>query len=633
MDGNSNAEKQQEARPAGKASPVEGLLLAARDIHKRFGGTYALRGVDFDLQAGEIHALVGANGAGKSTLARTLAGLQKPDRGIIHLSGEPVSFSTPRDAMEAGVTLVTQETSLAPHLTALENIFLPELARPGRLNWRRLRQRAEELIDEIGMDVRFSLDEETSRLSMANRQIVEIIKVLALGSRVIFLDEPTTSLSPYECDRLLDISRRLAARGHGLVIVTHRMEEIFSFSDRITVLREGTLIAANRDSASLDNNELIRLMVGRELRDVYLRHEGLAEPRGTVAFQARNLAIGETVRDVSFTVKEGEILGLGGLVGAGRTETVEAVFGLAPLARGSMELFGQPFSPHSPKDAINAGLGFVGEDRRRHGLVPDLDVRENLLLVHLSMQRGWRLDYAAAESDAVAIAEGLGLKAARLADPDILKFSGGMQQKIIMARWLLARPKLLILDEPTRGVDIETRSSIYRSLRATAADGTAIIVISSDFEELLGISNRIVVLSDGRSVADVPSTYLDMERLTMLAAPRSSAGQIGNMLAEIARRYATCAVWLHRDKDGIFCFDSASHPSAPEAPMRGSFLRFSDPLVPDEKNGWVWLDLKSRRGQSLGFIALAKPHDRPLPARAELETMIHDALSPERTAA
>ena len=616
-----------------KAAAGQPDILTARGISKRFGGTQALRGVDFDLAAGEVHALVGANGAGKSTFARTIAGLHRPDSGTIRVAGEERQFAAPREAMDAGVTLVTQETSLAPHLTALENIFLPEFGNPGRLRWGVLRRRADDLIDELNMDVRFSLDDEVWRLSMANRQIVEIIKVLAINSKVIFLDEPTTSLSPFECDRLLEICRRLAAKGHGLVIVTHRMEEIFSFSDRLTVLREGSLVKANLDASATTPDELIRLMVGRELGDVYAHHQPAVSGARKTMFRVDHLASGNAVKDVSFSVAEGEILGLGGLVGAGRSESVDAIFGLSGHEAGSMELDGRPFRPSSPKHAIRAGIGYVGEDRRRHGLIPDLNVMENLLLVHLSTQRGFGLNYGSVIPEATSIVEGLGLAAHRLADPDILKYSGGMQQKIIMARWLLSKPRLLILDEPTRGVDIETRSSIYRSLRQIAADGTAIIVISSDFEELLGISNRIVVISDGRDVADVPSAYLDIERLTMLAAPRTSAGQIGNLLAELAERYGGAALWVHKDGERLFCFDCASPVPLPEGIRRGSLIDPAVPGAPCEDAAWAWATIRGKRGQSLGNLAVNAPEGNRLPSKTELEAAIEQALHPQMNVA
>ncbi|MDQ0393081.1 sugar ABC transporter ATP-binding protein [Labrys monachus] len=618
---------------------TSGALLSARGIEKRFGATRALRGVDFELRVGEVHALVGANGAGKSTLSRVIAGMIRPDAGSLSVLGREIAPANPRDALEAGIAMVTQETSLAPDLTAIENVFLPELGRSGRLDWRRLRQRAGALIDDLKIVMQFSLDTRVSDLSMANRQIVEILRVLALDSRVILLDEPTTSLSPYECDRLLELTQRLAHKGHGLVLVTHRMEEIFSFTDRLTVLREGSLVASSVETGSIDGPELIRLMVGRELRDVYAGQGRVGGGFAKTAFRALNLRVGNAVRDVSLHVGEGEILGLGGLVGAGRTEAAEAIFGLVPRRAGEMELFGRSFDPRSPIDAIRAGLGFVGEDRRQHGLVPHFSVRENLMLVHLSLQKEIGLSYGKVEKQAIAVVESLGLKAARLADANILKFSGGMQQKIILARWLLAKPKLLILDEPTRGVDIETRASIYKALRASAAAGMAIILISSDFEELLGLSDRVVVLSDGRSVAEVPAAYLDIERLTMLAAPRSSAGQIGQLLRQLAERYDACAVWIHRDADHIFCFDSASRPGVPPTLERGAFARagdtpFADGATPPTGDpACMLVPILGKRGQGLGFIGLTVPPPRRLPQAAELAGLIRQALHPSQPAA
>ena len=612
-----------------------GPLLLASGIEKRFGATRALAGVDFELAAGEVHALVGANGAGKSTLSRIIAGMQPPDGGRLQVLGRAVAFTSPRQALDAGVSMVTQETSLATHLSALENIFLPELGRRGRLDLGGQRRRAEALIEELQVPVQFSLSSTVGSLSMANRQIVEILKVLALDSRIILLDEPTTSLSPFECDRLLELTRRLAEKGRGLVLVTHRMEEIFSATDRLTVLREGRLVAASVPTASVDAPELIRLMVGRELRDVYAAEHRAAEAPTRIAFSVEGLRSGHLVRDVSFSVGEGEIVGLGGLIGAGRTESVEAIFGLSPAQSGRMTFLGAPFTPSSPIDSIRAGMGFVGEDRRRHGLVPDFSVRENLFLVHLSTQKSLGLTYGEVEQQAIAVVESLGLPASRLSDANILKFSGGMQQKIILARWLLTKPKLLILDEPTRGVDIETRSSIYKALRSIAAAGTAIILISSDFEELLGLSDRVVVLSDGRSVANVPAGYLDIERLTMLAAPRSSAGRIGEALALVAERYRASAFWIHRDGEHLFCFDCAPHPDAPAALGRGAFARLGEtPFAGGGSATAMLTALPGKRGGSLGHIGLIAAPGAPLPDQADLLAFIASSLDlSERAAA
>jgi len=602
-------------------------LLVAQQVEKRFGATHALKGANFSIAHHEVHALVGANGAGKSTLMRAIAGMHRMDSGTLTIEGNPVHFSSPRDAIAAGVSMVTQETSLATHLSVLENIFLPALAMPGRLNWRDYRKQASALIDELQIEIRFGLDDDVGRLSMANRQIVEVLKVLALNSKVIFLDEPTTSLSPYECDKLLELTRRLAARGHSLVLVTHRMEEIFAATDRLSILREGTTVAEGVQTDSIDANELIRLMVGRELSNIYAHREQEEDRSENQALQVRGLSAGPMVRDVSFDVAEGEILGLGGLVGAGRTEVVEAIFGLRPLQSGTVTFLDKPFMPETPLDSIRAGIGFVGEDRRTHGLIPDFSVRENLMLVQLSLQKQQRLTYKDFADRADAIARHLGLNPERLNDANILKFSGGMQQKIIIARWLLANPKLLILDEPTRGVDIETRSSIYKALRELAAKGTAIIVISSDFEELLGLSNRVVVLSDGKSVANVPSACLNIERLTMLSAPRRSADNIASLLKLIVERYGVSCMWTHHDEDYVFCLDSASCDTSPDVLRKGEFSSLSTSVLSKPDNPYISIaTLRGRQGQAMGSIVLVADGVTKLPEQAGLDHFIHQSL-------
>ncbi|OYR22865.1 heme ABC exporter, ATP-binding protein CcmA [Brucella pseudogrignonensis] len=603
------------------------LLLTAQGIEKRFGAMRALKGVDFALNRHEVHAIVGANGAGKSTLMRAIAGMHRIDSGSLTVDGREVRFFSPGDAIAAGVSMVTQETSLAPHLSVLENIFLPELAKPGRLNWSSNRQQAIALIDELQISVGFSLDDEVGRLSMANRQLVEILKVLALNSKVIFLDEPTTSLSPYECDKLLELTRKLAARGHSLVLVTHRMEEIFAATDRLTVLREGMTVVGGIKTDSIDANELIRLMVGRELSNIYAHHETRPIQATKKVLEVEGLSAGPMVKDVSFDIAAGEIVGLGGLVGAGRTETVEAIFGLRSVERGKISFSGEAFSPRSPLDSIRSGIGFIGEDRRTQGLIPDFSVRENLMLVQLSLQTQQLLGYKKYEAQAHEVVSRLGLNLSRLNDANILKFSGGMQQKIIIARWLLACPKLLILDEPTRGVDIETRSTIYKALRELADEGTAILVISSDFEELLGLSDRVVVLSDGRSVADVPVSCLDTQRLTMLSAPRRSAHLIGAMLARIAQQFNVNCMWLQHDDDYVFCLESAHSEQVAGMLKKGDFCPFADTVLSQSENAHTCVaTVRGKQGQAMGAIVLLTSDPTKLPLSSELDSIIHHSI-------
>jgi ABC-type sugar transport system ATPase subunit len=603
------------------------LLLAALGIEKRFGAVQALKGVDFSLNCREVHAIVGANGAGKSTLMRAIAGMHRIDSGSLTVEGREVQFFSPRDAIAAGVSMVTQETSLASHLTVLENIFLPELAKPGRLDWRDNRRQAMALIDELQISVGFSLDDEVGRLSMANRQLVEILKVLALNSKVIFLDEPTTSLSPYECDKLLELTRKLAVRGHSLVLVTHRMEEIFAATDRLTVLREGTTVVGGIRTDSIDANELIRLMVGREISNIYAHNETRPIQATKKVLEVEGLSAGPMVQDVSFDIAAGEIVGLGGLVGAGRTETVEAIFGLRRVERGKISFLGEAFLPRSPLDSIRSGIGFIGEDRRTQGLIPDFSVRENLMLVQLSLQTQQLVSYKKYEARAHEVVSRLGLNLTRLNDANILKFSGGMQQKIIIARWLLACPKLLILDEPTRGVDIETRSTIYKALRELADEGTAILVISSDFEELLGLSDRVVVLSDGRSVADVPASCLDTQRLTMLSAPRRSAHLIAAMLTRIAQQFNGNCMWLQYDDDYVFCLESAHSEQVAGTLKKGDFCPFSDTILSEPENPHICIaTMRGKQGQAMGAIVLLTSDPAKLPQASELDRIVHHSI-------
>ncbi|MGH7210148.1 MAG: sugar ABC transporter ATP-binding protein, partial [Acetobacteraceae bacterium] len=437
-------------------------MLALADIWKRFGATTALAGAGFELAAGEVHALVGANGAGKSTLSRIVSGHIQPDRGRILLEGHEIRHAGTREAIRSGIAMVTQETSLAADLSVTENVMLPRLGMPGALHWRRMRGQTRALLAEFGTEAGLHPDALVRDLSIGQRQLVEIAKALALDSRIIIFDEPTAPLSPHESERLFEILRNLADRGRGLIFVSHRLEEIFAVTDRVTVLREGKVVAASVPTATLTQGELVRLMVGRELSDIYAAGTGRATRRDDEPIlSVRHLSCPPRVRDVSFDLHVGEILGLAGLVGAGRSETLETIFGLRRAAGGSIELRGQPFNPRSPRDAIRAGIGLVPEDRRGQGIVPDFSVRENLLLAHLGQHAGPGLGYGERTDAVRQLLDLLELPQHRLLDANMLTFSGGMQQKAILARWLVLDPRILLLDEPTRGVDIGTRSSIY----------------------------------------------------------------------------------------------------------------------------------------------------------------------------
>ncbi len=632
-------------------------LLALRGIGKRFGGTAALTDAAFELWAGEVHALVGANGAGKSTLSRVISGHIRPDEGEILLNGVTVRHAGSRAAIRSGIAMVAQETSLAPDLSVLENIMLPRLGMPGRPRWRAWREQARALVGELGQEAGLPLDAPVGALSIGQRQLVEILKALALGSRILILDEPTAPLSPHESERLFAIMRRLAGQGRGLIFVSHRLEEIFGVTDRVTVLREGRVVAAGRETRELTQGELVRLMVGRELQDVYAKGEGpAAAPSGgsaeRVVLRVSGLACPPQVRNVSFEVRAGEILGLAGLVGAGRSETLEAIFGLRRPAAGTVELDGKPFAPGAPREAIRAGVGLIPEDRRGQGIVPDFSVRENLLLAHLGAHRGPTLAYAERGEAISRLLAVLELPERRLLDANLLNFSGGMQQKVILARWLLLSPRLLLLDEPTRGVDIGTRSSIYALLRRIAAEGVACVVVSSDFEEVIGLADRIVVLSDGMSVTDIPARLVDVEKLAMFAAPRSSAEQTHTVLEHLVARYGGVATWIALDEGGdstetrLFCFDRVGDDSAADPGFAaGGFPYLAETRIghavpprpdfaaaPDGSRPTLLTPVFGRGGHSLGMIALTLP---TLPAgldaasiRREIEAAL-DESNPE----
>jgi ribose transport system ATP-binding protein/rhamnose transport system ATP-binding protein len=573
--------------------------LEARGIEKRFGQTQALAGADFDLVPGEVHGLLGANGAGKSTLSRVISGHIRRDRGELLWRGTAFDPSGPRAAIAAGIGMVMQETSLAPDLSVLENIFLPDLARPGRLRRGAWRARAQDILETLGQTDSLPLAVEVRRLSAAQRQLVEIAKTLAVDAALIIFDEPTASLSPSEVERLFDVMARLRAGGHSLVFVSHRLEEVLAITDRVSVMHEGRTVARGLPTASLSQGDIVRLMVGQDLGRVH-------DPRAAAAATApvlsvRGLAAQPMVRDVSFTLHRGEILGLGGLVGAGRSETLEALFGLRPRQSGEVRLSGRDFAPRHPAQAIRAGVAFVPEDRRGQSIVPDFSVRENLLLGHLSARRGFGLGYRAREARIKALLARLDLPAERLLDANMLHFSGGMQQKIILARWLLLEPRVLLLDEPTKGVDIGTRTAIYAMLREAADAGTAILVVSSDFEELLGLCSRIVVVSDGASVAEMASAVLDEAKLTLFAAPRSSLAATTRLLGALAEDTGGAAFWALRDGGRLFCLARVGGAGAADP----GFATGATPLFGETRIAAALAQPPGQsRGQSLGgFVA------------------------------
>jgi ABC-type sugar transport system ATPase subunit len=434
----------------------------------------------------------------------------------------------------------------------------------------------------------------------------------------------------------------LKRAGHPLVFVSHRLEEVFAITDRVTVMREGRTVAKSLETGSLSQAELIRLMVGQEMRqaspDGVKRSASLSSR--TVVLEVKNLSSAPSVRDVSFKVHKGEILGLGGLVGAGRSETVEAIFGLRARQGGELSLNGKRYAPRRAADAIRAGIGFVAEDRRVQGIVPDFSVRENLLLGHLAASRKFGLGYAQRKPKVDELIQNLGLPSQRL-DTNLLNFSGGMQQKIIIARWLLLEPRLLLLDEPTKGVDIGTRTSIYAMLRQVAETGVAIVVISSDFEELLRLCERIVVMSDGSSIANVSSGMLNEEKLTLFAAPRTSMEKNSAFLRDIARDLNGAAFWTLVDQDRLFClysavandeadpgFHAADTPLVVDTRIPTALRAKSESFViePDSQLATLLLSVRSRRGHDMGWVGVTLDSRTSLPPAGELRERIETFL-------
>jgi ABC-type sugar transport system ATPase subunit len=612
-------------------------LLTARGVSKAFGRTQALTDAALTLRPGEVVGLLGANGAGKSTLSRIVSGHIQPSGGAIDFNGAPLVLSSTRDALRRGIALVAQETSLAPDLSVLENIFLPDLATPGRLSFRAMREKAGRLLAQLGHEHVLPLDAEVRRLSAAQRQLVEIAKALALDARLVIFDEPTASLSTTEVNRLFDVMARLRDGGRALAFVSHRLEEVFAITDRVTILREGVAVAEDVATSTLTQGDVIQHMVGRDIGAIYAARAPARAASGETAFEVRHLKAAPWVRDMSFAVRKGEILGLGGLVGAGRSEAVEAIWGLRPHQGGEILVRGAPVTIRKPADAVRAGLGFVAEDRRAQNIVPDLSVRENLLLAHMGRRRGFGRGYGAAAARMAELVAELGLPRDRL-DTSLLNYSGGMQQKIIIARWLLTDPQILILDEPTKGVDIGTRASIYRLLQGAADAGMAVIVISSDFEELLGLAERIVVVSDGYTIADLPAARLTEEKLTLLAAPRSSTARNQALLRAFAQDYGADAFWTLLDGTELICLAQAGARLTGLAP--GAALRLDETLIPtalgargdgfvaepDGGRRTLLVQMTDTRGHDLGWIGVTVTAAAPTPPAEDIRARVR-ALS------
>jgi rhamnose transport system ATP-binding protein len=466
-------------------------------IVKHYGGVRALRGVSLTVSSGDAHALVGENGAGKSTLMKVAAGIVRPDEGQVLYEGRAVVFDEPRDALDAGIGLVHQETSLFPNLDVTENIFAGRAltTRAGRLQRADMRERAATLLADLHLPV--SPDAPVSRLSAAQQQLLQVARALAFDCRVLILDEPTTSLTDAEVDHLFAVLERLRARGVTLVYVSHRLPEVFRLCNRVSVLRDGEHVGS-WDTTALTPRDVVHAMVGRDL-DV--SRSGTVE-RTSCRLDVSGLTRAPHFHDVSLQVCGGEIVGLFGLVGAGRTELVETIFGLHRADAGTLAVDGTPFVPHAPVDAVRRGVALVPEMRHSQGLFFNLPISENLLLAREAVSTRWRRVAAEERRECEALLRRWGIKAASIDVPPG-SLSGGNQQKVVLARWLLTGPRVLLLDEPTKGVDIGAKHDIHRLIRDEAATGMACLVVSSDLPELLALADRIVVMKEGRVQGEV----------------------------------------------------------------------------------------------------------------------------------
>jgi ABC-type sugar transport system ATPase subunit len=476
------------------ARPPDPPLLELRGIRKRFGGVKALDAVNFDLHAGEIHALLGINGAGKSTLIKVLGGIHRPDAGTILLDDRPVLIRDVPDADRSGIRIIHQELSLAPDLSVAENLFLGrEPVRFGLIDRRRMIRDAQALVRTLGLDEIQEVRRRVSELSVAHQQLVEIARALNGQARILVLDEPTSALSEAETAALFTTLQRLRGQGVGIIYISHRLSEIRRLADRITVLRDGRSIGT-RPAAQVDPLELVRWMVGRELDGLALRP---AQRPGQVALEVRGLR-NAAVHDVSFRVHQGEVLGLAGLVGSGRSELVRALFGIDRYEAGELLVEDRPVAITCPADALRAGIVLVPEDRKRQGLIMTHSTAFNAALPWVADWIRWCWPrWHRRRAIVERVIRSFGVQAADPEQP-IHQLSGGNQQKVLVGRWMEHRPKVLILDEPTRGVDVAARQEMFQFIRGFVESGMAVVLISSDLSEVLSLAHRVLVYHDGR---------------------------------------------------------------------------------------------------------------------------------------
>jgi rhamnose transport system ATP-binding protein len=489
-------------------------LVELRGITKTYGGVHALANVSFEIARGDVHALVGENGAGKSTLVKILTGVIQPDDGLVFFDGEEQRIATPQAAHHLGIVAMYQEPTVFQDLTVAENVFAGRHPRtPLRtVAWREMRTHASRILDDLGVD--FGPETPVRGLSVADRQLLEIAKALSSNARLLIMDEPTAALSPHEVESLFATVRRLRDRGVVIVFISHRLEEVTKIADTVTVLRDGVHVAT-RPAAELSHAEIIRLMVGRSLDALFPKE---AAEIGDVVFRAEGLTRRGVFSNISFDLRRGEIVGLAGFVGSGRTEVARAIFGIDRLDSGVLTIEGRRFRPRSPRAAMRRGLAYLPEDRLNQGLVQPMSIAQNTSMAVLpTLTPGGLLRPRRERGLARRFMQQLRIRATSVTQV-VRSLSGGNQQKVVLSKWLAANPRVLMLDEPTHGVDVGTKADVHRTISGLASEGLTILLISSELLEVLGMSDRVLVMHEGRLVAELSRDEATEERVIQAAA-------------------------------------------------------------------------------------------------------------------
>ena len=497
------------------AVPKSEYLLEVENVRKAFPGVLALDNVQFKLKRGHVHALMGENGAGKSTLMKIISGIYTPDSGSFRLKGQEIRLNSPLDALQYGIAMIHQELNLMAYMTVAENIWIRREPRNalGFIRHDEMRRRTRELFDRL--DIQIDPDVEVRDLSVASRQMVEIAKAVSYDSDVLIMDEPTSALTDREVDHLFKIIRTLKSQGKGIVYITHKMNELFEIADEVSVFRDGKFVGEH-PAASVTRDDIIKLMVGREITQMFPKQ---TVPIGDVILSVKNLSLAGRFHDISFDLRKGEILGLAGLVGSGRSNVAETLFGVTPATSGTIEIDGKRIDIRTPAQAMDSGMAFLTEDRKETGCFLLLDVMSNMqiaLLRHSHVKFGF-VDERTLEGLCQAQKDILRIRTPDL-EETILNLSGGNQQKVLIARWLMSHPRILILDEPTRGIDVGAKAEIHRLIGDLAGRGVAVLMISSELPEVLGMSDRVLVMHEGRQTGIVDRKDADQVRIMELAS-------------------------------------------------------------------------------------------------------------------